>query len=81
MDTQTVDAKVMGTVKENEYFRFEVLDYTVFSGMLLLSTLTGFYFGCRSRYCSSVEPPTLTEYLRGSGNMKPFPVAMSLIAR
>ncbi|KAI4466170.1 sodium-coupled monocarboxylate transporter [Holotrichia oblita] len=66
---------------QNENFKFDIVDYAVFGAMLLLSALTGLYYGCRSRYCKTGEAPTLREYLTGSGNMKPFPVAMSLVAR
>ncbi|KAI4466180.1 sodium-coupled monocarboxylate transporter [Holotrichia oblita] len=65
---------------QNENFKFDIVDYAVFGAMLLLSALTGLYYGCRSRYCKTGEAPTLREYLTGSGNMKPFPVAMSLVA-
>ncbi|KAK9737967.1 Sodium:solute symporter family [Popillia japonica] len=65
---------------QNQKFQFDIVDYAVFGAMLLLSALTGLYYGCRSRYCKTGEAPTLREYLTGSGNMKPFPVAMSLVA-
>ncbi|KAF5308799.1 hypothetical protein FQR65_LT06032 [Abscondita terminalis] len=48
--------------------------------MLIISAVTGIYYGCRSRYCKTVETPDLREYLTGSKSMKPFPVAMSLVA-
>lgn len=67
--------------KNRDYYHFDIVDYAVFGAMLVLSALTGLYYGCRSRYCKSAGPQTLRDYLTGSGNMKPFPVAMSLIAR
>lgn len=66
---------------KNGSFKFDIVDYAVFGAMLLLSALTGLYYGCRTRYCKTGEAPTLREYLTGSGNMKSFPVAMSLVAR
>lgn len=66
---------------KQDNYHFSIVDYAVFGAMLLLSALTGLYYGCRSRYCKSVDAPTLRDYLIGNGNMKPFPVAMSLIAR
>lgn len=71
---------VFADAKDDRY-HFDVVDYVVFGAMLLLSALTGLYFGCRSRYCKSVDAPTLRDYLIGNGNMKSFPVAMSLVAR
>ncbi|KAK5646527.1 hypothetical protein RI129_004991 [Pyrocoelia pectoralis] len=62
-----------------EYY-FDSVDYVVFSGMLLISAITGVYYGCKSRYGQSVEGSDLNEYLTGSKSMKPFPVAMSLVA-
>lgn len=63
-----------------DQFRFTIVDYAVFGAMLLLSALTGLYYGCRSTYCKN-QGETLRDYLSGNGNMKPFPVAMSLVAR
>ncbi|KAF5300336.1 hypothetical protein FQA39_LY11193 [Lamprigera yunnana] len=61
-------------------YHFDVVDYVVFASMLLISAITGLYYGCRSRYCKSYAAPDLREYLTGSKSMKPFPVAMSLVA-
>ncbi|XP_022911675.2 sodium-coupled monocarboxylate transporter 1-like [Onthophagus taurus] len=61
-------------------FHFDVFDYAVFAAMLVLSALTGLYYGCRGRYCKTGEVQNLREYLTGNGDMKPFPVAMSLVA-
>ncbi|CAH1117769.1 unnamed protein product [Phaedon cochleariae] len=63
-----------------DLYHFEIVDYVVFSSMLLLSALTGLYYGCRSKYCKSESGQTLSEYLTGNRNLKPFPVALSLIA-
>ncbi|XP_017780381.1 PREDICTED: sodium-coupled monocarboxylate transporter 1 isoform X2 [Nicrophorus vespilloides] len=75
-----MDASVTGGSLGGRKYYFDVVDYSVFGAMLLLSAMTGLYYGCRSRYCKTGEEATLREYLTGSGNMKPFPVAMSLIA-
>ncbi|KAJ8952509.1 hypothetical protein NQ318_003305 [Aromia moschata] len=48
--------------------------------MLILSALTGLYYGCRNKYCKNKEAETLNEYLTGNKNLRPFPVALSLIA-
>ncbi|KAB0797463.1 hypothetical protein PPYR_08456 [Photinus pyralis] len=61
-------------------FYFDIADYVVFSGMLLVSAITGIYYGCRSRYCKSEEGSDLKEYLTGNKSMQAFPVAMSLVA-
>ncbi|XP_057666818.1 sodium-coupled monocarboxylate transporter 1 isoform X2 [Diorhabda carinulata] len=63
-----------------DIYHFDVVDYAVFSSMLLLSALTGLYFGCRGKYCKTEPSQTLSEYLTGNKNLKPFPVALSLIA-
>lgn len=60
--------------------RFGEVDYMIFSAMLILSALTGVYFGCKSRITKQ-KSDTLKEYLTGNRNLKPFPVAMSLVAR
>ncbi|KAG5889642.1 hypothetical protein JTB14_028921 [Gonioctena quinquepunctata] len=74
--------KKMATDKQlfrlNDVYQFDVVDYVVFSSMLILSALTGLYYGCRSRYCENTQ--TLSDYLTGNRNLKPFPVALSLIA-
>lgn len=49
-------------------------DYTVFSFMLFICIIVGFYFGFFK--ASSSE-----DYLVGGRNMQTLPVAMSLIAR
>lgn len=82
-------------ITPTEYYHFHWLDYVVFGSMLFLSGLSGIYFGFfRKR---QVEAPTpegyipekvndfgsksMNEYLLGSRKLKPFPVAMSLVAR
>lgn len=72
---------VGGLVDPNDIFQFGLVDYVVFAAMLILSALTGIYFGCRSKYCASKHDQTLNEYLTGNKNLKPLPVALSLIAR
>ncbi|XP_074040290.1 sodium/solute co-transporter-like 5A11 [Leptinotarsa decemlineata] len=64
----------------NNIYHFDLVDYVVFASMLILSALTGLYYGCRSKYCKSETGQTLSEYLTGNRNLKPFPVALSLIA-
>nr|XP_023012361.1 sodium-coupled monocarboxylate transporter 2 [Leptinotarsa decemlineata] len=64
----------------NNIYHFDLVDYIVFASMLILSALTGLYYGCRSKYCKSETGQTLSEYLTGNRNLKPFPVALSLIA-
>ncbi|EDX03415.1 GD22868 [Drosophila simulans] len=73
---------------------FGTVDYTVFLGVTILSIAIGLYFGWIKKPKKAVQPsPTVTdtpmpnfgskkmnEYLMGSGNLKVFPVAMSLIA-
>lgn len=76
----TADVRINGGLN-NGNLQFDIVDYAVFGAMLLLSVMTGLYFGCRSKYCKNAEAPTLREYLTGNGNMKPFPVAMSLVGR
>lgn len=63
------------------FSHLQIIDYGVFASMLILSAVTGLYFGCRGRVCGSKVKPTVKEYLTGNKNMKPFPVGMSLIAR
>ncbi|RZB39974.1 sodium-coupled monocarboxylate transporter 1 [Asbolus verrucosus] len=60
-------------------YRFGVVDYVVFGGMLLLSALTGVYIAWRNR-AKRNEPDRLKDYLTGNKKLKSFPVAMSLIA-
>ncbi|XP_065163500.1 sodium-coupled monocarboxylate transporter 1 isoform X2 [Atheta coriaria] len=79
INTKISEEALYGRAKMNK-FHFDVVDYCVFSAMLLLSAMTGLYYGCRGRYCQKGEEVTLRDYLTGSGNMRPFPVAMSLIA-
>lgn len=79
-----------------EYFHFHWLDYTVFGAMLLLSGLSGVYFGflkkkpveattaedyIPEKTTSDFGSKSMNEYLLGSRKLKPFPVAMSLVAR
>lgn len=85
------------TMDSIENFHFNVLDYCVFGAMLVLSAMSGVYFGC---YRKKKTPPTINisptdsskkstdfgsismnEYLLGSRKLKAFPIAMSLVAR
>ncbi|XP_055296157.1 sodium-coupled monocarboxylate transporter 2-like isoform X2 [Sitodiplosis mosellana] len=80
---------------------FQIVDYCVFSAMLILSATSGAYFGYIKRHkekkekrnpapsihdgaskkaASDFGSKSLNEYLLGSRKMKPFPVAMSLVA-
>lgn len=54
---------------------FNTADYTLFVGMLVVSTAIGIYFGVYKKQ------KTLSEYLLGGKNMNVFPVAISLAAR
>lgn len=55
---------------------FHTIDYAVFGTLLMLSVLIGVYFG----FCDGTEQTT-EEYLLGGRNMRPVPVAISLVAR
>ncbi|XP_025829264.1 sodium-coupled monocarboxylate transporter 1-like [Agrilus planipennis] len=73
----------MGINLRNEEFKFGIVDYLVFCAMLVLSAITGIYYGCNRCKCfgkMETRARSLAEYLSGSKNMKPFPVAMSLVA-
>ncbi|XP_060516657.1 sodium-coupled monocarboxylate transporter 1-like isoform X2 [Cylas formicarius] len=63
-----------------DVYYFSVVDYAVFAAMLILSALTGLYYGCGSKYCKNEEGQTLREYLTGNKNLKAIPVSLSLIA-
>lgn len=52
---------------------FGILDYVIFGVTLGVSTIIGIYFGCFGSKQKSAK-----EYLYGAGNMKPFPVGLSL---
>lgn len=56
---------------------FDLLDYSVFGAMLLLSTLIGVYFA----FFAKSKQTTASEYLMGGRSMGIFPISMSLIAR
>lgn len=80
-----------------EDFHFNVLDYCVFGAMLLLSAMSGVYFGCyrkkktpstinisptdSTKKSSDFGSISMNEYLLGSRKLKAFPIAMSLVAR
>lgn len=55
--------------------RFSVVDYVVFSIMLLISALIGVWYGCGP----GGKQKTTAEYLLGNRKMRHFPVAISLL--
>lgn len=55
--------------------RFSVVDYVVFSIMLLISALIGMWYGCRP----GAKQKTTAEYLLGGREMKTWPVAISVL--
>lgn len=55
---------------------FVGIDYCVFIVLLLASMAIGVYFGFFSKSLKTAE-----DYLVGGHKMKPFPVAVSLMAR
>lgn len=55
---------------------FTIIDYSVFGALLVVSMGIGVYFGFFSK-----EEQTTEEYLQGGHKMKPFPIAVSLVAR
>lgn len=55
--------------------RFSVVDYVVFSIMLLISALIGVWYGCGP----GGKQKTTSEYLLGNRKMRHFPVAISLL--
>ncbi|GAB0091239.1 sodium-coupled monocarboxylate transporter 2 [Sergentomyia squamirostris] len=81
---------------QTEYFHFHIVDYCVFAAMLILSAVSGAYFGFfRKKTTVQIIPPgesaskkagtdfgssSMSEYLLGSRKLKAFPVAMSLVA-
>lgn len=56
--------------------RFTILDYLFFVIMLVISTGIGIFFG----FFSKRKQDNTVEYLMGSKQLHPIPVAMSLIA-
>ena len=56
--------------------RFSVVDYVVFSIMLLVSALIGIWYGCGP---GGDKQKTTAEYLLGDRQMKKWPVAISLL--
>lgn len=55
--------------------RFSIIDYVVFSVMLLISALIGVWYGCGP----GGKQKTTAEYLLGDRQMKNWPVAISLL--
>ncbi|XP_063913583.1 sodium-coupled monocarboxylate transporter 2-like [Zophobas morio] len=64
---------------EDEYY-FTVVDYTLFVVLLFLSALTGVYIAFKHKLERKRKREDVKEYLTGNRDLKPFPVAMSLIA-
>ena len=62
-------------------YYFGVVDYILFAALLFLSAMTGVYFGFRHKLYKKRKREDLKDYLTANRNLKPFPVAMSLIAR
>ncbi|KAJ9582262.1 hypothetical protein L9F63_003391 [Diploptera punctata] len=63
------------TTTEGNDLLFGWLDYTLFGGMLAVSSIIGIYFGCFGS-----KQSTKAEYLLGNKSMSIFPIAMSLTA-
>ena len=61
----------MASIVRNE---FGVVDYVVFSLVLVVSAAIGVYHGCRRRQ------GTVQDFLLGSRQMQLFPAALSMIA-
>lgn len=55
--------------------RFSVVDYVVFSVMMLISALIGIWYGCGP----GGKQKTTAEYLLGDRKMSNWPVAISLL--
>lgn len=55
--------------------RFSVVDYVVFSIMLMISALIGIWYGCGP----GGKQKTTAEYLLGDRRMKSWPVAISIL--
>lgn len=60
----------------NVKLSFAVIDYILFSVMMLLSLLIGVYYG----FIRKEKQNTTAEYLLGSKKMKVWPTAISLTA-
>lgn len=66
--------------------RFGLVDYLVFSGMLLVCIVIGIFFGWKDHAKHATRKnlrrgSEALDYLVGGRRMKIFPVAMSLVAR
>ena len=55
--------------------RFSIVDYVVFSIMLMISALIGIWYGCGP----GGKQKTTSEYLLANRKMRHFPVAISLL--
>lgn len=69
----------------NSLKHFGIVDYSVFTTMLLCCTIVGLYFGYedykkRKNVKKQRRGSEAQDYLMGGRNMKIFPVAMSLVA-
>lgn len=75
MDSET--STVSNTLNSQRLaMHFSTLDYVLFVGMLLLSTLIGIYYG----FLAKTKQNTVKEYLLGGKTMHVFPIALSLVA-
>lgn len=55
--------------------RFTIIDYAIFSAMLILSSAIGIYYG----FIAKRKQNNTAEYLLGGKQMKVIPIAVSLI--
>lgn len=56
--------------------QFSTIDYVLFVGLLLLSTVIGIYYG----FLAKTKQNTVKQYLLGGKTMHIVPISMSLIA-
>lgn len=64
--------------------RFAWQDYTVFGGMLMVSTGIGLYYGCRLLRCGAAkneDNDSPEEFLIANGKLGTLPVGLSMLAR
>lgn len=65
-----------GIDEHKTHLTFSWMDYSLFSGMFVLSAAIGIYYGCFGSKQSDTK-----EYLLGGKKMGVFPIGMSLSAR
>lgn len=63
------------TSHEGSFLVFSWSDYTIFTAMLIMSTLVGIYFGIFKKQ------DTTEKYLLGGKQMGVIPVSISLLSR